>query len=265
MSDNNESVQRAIIPVLFEDEHLVIVHKPSGMFVHRSLADRSATEFVVQHVRDQVGYFVYPVHRLDRPTSGVLMLAKSSAAAALFGSMFAERQVQKTYVALVRGHTDDAGTINRPLVSDKGQGKSESNPLSVPQDAETAYRTLERFEVPIAFSRHATTRCSLVEVHPKTGRYHQIRRHLAGISHPVIGDADHGDTKFNRHVQTHLGTTRLMLAAVCLEFTHPALGTGMKIDCPLEQSFRSVIEKLGEGNREQGIAGPFTGESGADR
>lgn len=246
MNEPQESEPRTFIPILFEDEQLVIVHKPSGMFVHRSLADRSATEFVVQHVRDQVGCFVYPVHRLDRPTSGVLMLAKSSAAAALFGSMFAERQVRKTYVALVRGHTDDAGTIDRPLVSDKGRGKSESNPLSVPQDAETDYRTLERFEVPIPFGRHATTRCSLVEVHPRTGRYHQIRRHLAGISHPVIGDADHGDTKFNRHAQTHLATTRLMLAAIRLEFPHPTTGCETKIECPLEGSFRSIIEKLRE-------------------
>lgn len=252
MNEPQESEPRTFIPILFEDEQLVIVHKPSGMFVHRSLADRSATEFVVQHVRDQVGCFVYPVHRLDRPTSGVLMLAKSSAAAALFGSMFAERQVRKTYVALVRGHTDDTGTIDRPLVSDKGRGKSESNPLSVPQDAETDYRTLERFEVPIAFGRHATTRCSLVEVHPRTGRYHQIRRHLAGISHPVIGDADHGDTKFNRHAQTHLGTTRLMLAAIRLEFPHSTTGYETKIDCPPEASFRSVIDKLGEA-KETGV------------
>lgn len=246
MTDNTDKEMQNSVPILFEDDKLVIVAKPSGMFVHRSLADRSATEFVVQHVRDQVGCFVYPVHRLDRPTSGALMLAKSSAAAALFGSMFAERQVQKTYVALVRGHTDDTGTIDRPLVSDKGRGKSESNPHSVPQDAETDYRTLERFEVPIAFGRHATTRCSLVEVHPKTGRYHQIRRHLAGISHPVIGDADHGDTKFNRHAQTHLGTTRLMLAAIRLEFPHPTTGCETKIECPLEASFRSIIEKLRE-------------------
>lgn len=246
MTDNTDKEMQNSVPILFEDDKLVIVAKPSGMFVHRSLADRSATEFVVQHVRDQVGCFVYPVHRLDRPTSGVLMLAKSSAAAALFGSMFAERQVRKTYVALVRGHTDDAGTIDRPLVSDKGRGKSESNPLSVPQEAETDYRTLERFEVPIAFGRHATTRCSLVEVHPRTGRYHQIRRHLAGISHPVIGDADHGDTKFNRHAQTHLATTRLMLAAIRLEFSHPTTGCETKIECPLEASFRSIIEKLRE-------------------
>lgn len=246
MTDNTDKEMQNSVPILFEDDKLVIVAKPSGMFVHRSLADRSATEFVVQRVRDQVGCFVYPVHRLDRPTSGVLMLAKSSEAAALYCSMFAERQIRKTYVALVRGHTDDTGTIDRPLVSDKGRGKSESTPHSVPQDAETDYRTLERFEVPIAFGRHATTRCSLVEVHPKTGRYHQIRRHLAGISHPVIGDADHGDTKFNRHAQTHLGTTRLMLAAIRLEFPHPTTGCEIEIECPLEASFRSIIEKLRE-------------------
>ena len=146
------------IPILYEDDQLVGVAKPSGMFVHRSAADRSATEFVVQTVRDQLRCFVYPVHRLDRPTSGVLLLAKNSEAAALYAAMFAERQVQKTYLALVRGHTQDSGKIDRALVSDKGRGKRVTNPHSVPQDAETCYRTLEKFEAGFASGRHETTR-----------------------------------------------------------------------------------------------------------
>lgn len=238
-----ETIKRDI-PILYEDEQLVAVAKPSGMFVHRSLADRTATEFVVQNVRDQLGSFVYPVHRLDRPTSGVLLLAKNPEAAALYGSMFAERQIQKTYQALVRGHTEDSGTIKHPMVSDKGRRKAEGHPLAVPQEAETEYRTLERFEAPFASGQHPTSRCSLIEAHPKTGRYHQIRRHMFRISHPIIGDSEHGDTKLNRQYQQHAGVTRLMLAAVRVEFDHPVAGKQMSIDCPPDGSFAGVLQRI---------------------
>jgi len=232
------------VPILFEDDQIVAVAKPSGMFVHRSEADRSATEFVLQNVRDQLGRFAYPVHRLDRPTSGVLLLAKNPEAAALFATMFAERLIRKTYLALVRGHADDVGTINRPLVPSKGRGDPKSEAQTTPKEAKTDYRTLERFEVPFASGQHATTRCSLVEAHPKTGRYHQIRRHLFAITHPVIGDSDHGDTKLNRMFQQRLGVTRLMLAAVCVEFVHPVTNRHVSIKCPPDESFANVIIRL---------------------
>ena len=245
MSDDYQTMEcRRPIPVLYEDEQLIAVAKPSGMFVHRSVADRSATEFVVQTVRDQLNCFVYPIHRLDRPTSGVLLLAKSSEAAAIYATMFAERRVQKSYLALVRGFTEDSGRIDRALVSDKARGRPPSDPHWVPQEAETMYRTLETFEASFPSGRHATTRCSLVEVSPKTGRYHQIRRHLVGISHPVIGDSDHGDTKLNRVFQQHAGVTRLMLAAVRVEFVHPLTEAGIVIECPPDDSFSSVINLL---------------------
>lgn len=252
MNEIDPDKQRVTIPILYEDDLLIAVAKPSGMFVHRSLADRSATEFVVQHVRDQIGHFVYPVHRLDRPTSGVLLLAKNPEAAALYGYMFAERQIRKTYLALVRGHTEDSGTIDRPLISDKGRGKPATHPNAVPQEAETAYRTLERFEAPFPSGKHPTSRCSLVEAQPKTGRYHQIRRHLAGISHPIIGDAEHGDTKLNRQYQQYASVTRLMLAAVRVEFVHPVTGKMVVIECPLEESFAAVVNsKWGTVNGKQ--------------
>jgi tRNA pseudouridine65 synthase len=245
MSNSNQPKEcRSPIPVLYEDDQLIAVAKPSGMFVHRSVADRSATEFVVQTVRDQLNCFVYPIHRLDRPTSGVLLLAKSSEAASVYATMFAERRVLKTYLALVRGFTEDSGTIDRPLVSDKGRGRPATDPHAVPQEAETLFRTLKKFELRFPSGRHATTRCSLVEASPKTGRYHQIRRHMAGISHPVIGDADHGDTKLNRIFQEQAGVTRLMLAAVRIEFVHPTTEAGIVIDCPPDDSFSSVINFL---------------------
>ena len=257
MNEVDQESRQTSIPILYEDEQLVAVAKPSGMFVHRSMADRSATEFVVQNVRDQLGSFVYPVHRLDRPTSGVLLLAKNPEAAAIYGNMFAARQIRKTYVALVRGYADDCGTVNRPLISDKARGNVEMHPLTIlPQEAETEYRTLERFEAPFASGQHSTSRCTLIEAFPKTGRYHQIRRHLSGISHPIIGDAEHGDTKLNRQYQLHVGVTHLMLAATRVEFTHPLTGKQLAIECPPPESFAVVVRKLREegrckrGNRE---------------
>lgn len=245
MADENKPEKmNSPIPVLYEDEQLVAVAKPSGMFVHRSVADRSATEFVVQTVRDQLNCFVYPIHRLDRPTSGVLLLAKNSEAASVYATMFAERRVQKTYLALVRGFSEGAGRIDRPLVSDKGRGRPSTDPHAVPQEAETLYRTVEKFEASFPSGQHATTRCSLVEACPKTGRYHQIRRHMTGIAHPIIGDADHGDTKLNRVFQQQAGVTRLMLAAVRIEFVHPVTGTDIVIECRPDDSFGSVINSL---------------------
>jgi tRNA pseudouridine65 synthase len=232
------------VPILYEDESLVAVDKPSGLFVHRSESDRSATEFVLQNVRDQLGHFVYPVHRLDRPTSGVLLLAKNPDAAALLANMFSNRQIHKSYLALVRGHTEDSGTIERPLVSSKGIGKPIDHPQSTPQDAETSYVTQDRFEVPFSTGEHSTTRCALVEATPKTGRYHQIRRHFSGISHPIIGDSEHGDTRFNRRFSERLEVTRLMLAAVRVEFIHPVTSVQTIIECPPAESFAVVVERL---------------------
>ena len=244
MDEVESDSRQSPVTILFEDDQIVAVAKPSGMFVHRSMADRSATEFVLQNVRDQLGHFVYPVHRLDRPTSGVMLLAKSSEAAAIYARMFSEREIRKTYLALVRGHTDDSGTITRPLIPEQGRGKPDGHPSKVPQDAQTEYRTLDRFEVPFSSGQHPTTRCSLVEAQPRTGRFHQIRRHLFGISHPIIGDAEHGDNKLNRLFQQHAGVTRLMLAAVRIEFTHPMTDLPMTIECPLEESFGGVVGRL---------------------
>ena len=244
MDHTEPDEERTLVPILFQDNQLVAVAKPVGMFVHRSDADRSATEFVLQNVRDQLGHFVYPVHRLDRPTSGVLLLAKTPEAATLFGNMFAERQIRKTYLALVRGHTNDSGIIDAPLIPGKPNVKRTGNPRAAPQEAQTAYRTLERFDVPFKSGQHPTTRCSLLEAQPHTGRFHQIRRHMVRIAHPIIGDVEHGDTKLNRRYQDHAAVTHLMLAAVRVEFVHPVTGISTVIDCAPAKSFAVVIERL---------------------
>lgn len=235
---------RQSVSILYEDEDLVAVAKPSGMFVHRSLADRSASEFLVQIVRDRIGCYVYPLHRLDRPTSGLVLLTKSREAAAKFGELLAQRRMVKTYAALVRGYAPEACVVDRPLTSSRGRKKEKEHPQAMPQPAETEIRGIERLEVPVATSRHPATRLTLLEAQPRTGRYHQIRRHLAGLGYPVIGDAEHGDSRLNRLLQQHVGITRLMLAATQLEFIHPVKLMALRIQCPLEPSFVSVLERI---------------------
>ncbi|MEQ9409917.1 MAG: pseudouridine synthase [Fuerstiella sp.] len=241
---NDSAADADELPILYNDEWLVAVAKPSGLFVHRSNEDRSATSFVLQQIRDQLGHFVYPVHRLDRATSGIVVLAKMPEAASGMGLLFTERRVSKTYQALVRGFCDDHGSIRIPLVSSLGRGSPAGHPQAAPQDAETHYETRQRFELPLPSGRYPTTRCSLVEVRPVTGRYHQIRRHFNQISHPVLGDTSHGDSHQNRFYRNHLNLTRLMLAAVRLQFPHPVTGQTVLITCPPEVSFQAVIDRL---------------------
>ncbi|MDG1895405.1 MAG: pseudouridine synthase [Fuerstiella sp.] len=232
------------VQILYQDEHLVAVAKPSGMFVHRSDADRSAESVVVQILRSQLAQNIFPVHRLDRATSGVLLLARSHAAASACGLMFSERRVKKTYHALIRGFSMPEGQVDTPLKSSRGRDKPDGHPWAIPQHASTSYRTLKQFQVPIALGQHATTRSSLVKVQPETGRYHQIRRHFNYVSHPVIGDTSHGDGRHNRVYREHFGAERLMLAAVRLEFQHPVTEKPCDINCPADSSFTTVIDQL---------------------
>lgn len=232
------------LQVLYVDDALIAVNKPTGMFVHRSAADRTETSFVLQLVRDKVGAFVYPVHRLDRATSGVVLLAKSSEVAAVLSQMFAERLVTKTYRALVRGHCEQTGVVDIPLISARGREKPEGHPFREAQDAVTEYRTLRQYDVPLVSDRYPTTRCSLLEVRPLTGRYHQIRRHFNYVSHPVIGDTSHGDTRQNRFFLAQFGCDRLMLAAVTVKFAHPVTGHPLHIHCPAGPAFDSVLQQL---------------------
>lgn len=232
------------LPILYQDEGLVAVAKPSGMFVHRTAEDRTDTQVVLQIVRDQIGQFIYSIHRLDRATSGVVLLATTKECASAMGTAFAERNVAKTYVALVRGHCSEEGRITRPLVPSQGRELPAGHPAAEPKEAETWFRTLEKFEAPIHCGRYETTRSTLIEVKPRTGRFHQIRRHMNFDSHPVIGDTTHGDSRHNVLYREHFGLSRLMLAATQLEFRHPITDASITVDCPPDSSFAAVVERV---------------------
>lgn len=234
------------LSILYQDEALVAVHKPSGLLVHRSLIDKHETRFAMQMVRDQIGRHVYPVHRLDRPTSGVLLFALSSEIATLVGEQFATQQVDKTYFAIVRGFTEERGEINHPLKEklDKIADKmaDQNKPAQI---AKSLYKTLATFELPHSVGRYLTARYSLVKLKPKTGRKHQLRRHMAHISHPILGDTTHGDGKHNKFVRQQFGFIGLGLTCQALQLTHPLTQDDLLIRTEFDQRMVKLLVSWG--------------------
>lgn len=212
------------LTVLWQDEHLVVVYKPAGWLVHRTGLDAHETRFVLQALRDQLGRHVWPVHRLDKGTCGVLVLALHAEAARALAQSFAQHQVHKRYLALVRGWLP-AG----PIEVDHAL-KPDDAPEDAPvQEAHTRLRCLAQLAWPEAYeARHPQTRLSLVEALPTTGRRHQIRRHLKHVAHPIIGDATHGKGPLNRWWAERLGGQRLWLHAQALALPHPVSGQWMQ-------------------------------------
>ncbi|MDX1320940.1 MAG: tRNA pseudouridine(65) synthase TruC [Oceanospirillum sp.] len=240
-----EDRQDEILPVLYQDEHLVVVNKPSGLLVHRSPIDRHETRFALQMVRNQIGQKVFPVHRLDKPTSGALVFALSSEVARKLGEQMMAHEVDKTYVAVVRGYAPEAGEIDHALVEEPDKRIKGSKEKSEPQAAFSRYRCLATAELDVCIERYPQSRFSLVEVKPETGRRHQIRRHLKHINHPIIGDAKHGRGRYNRYFKEHLASDRLLLAATEIAFQHPVTGQPLTIQAPLEESMQRIMSRLG--------------------
>ena len=222
------------LDILFEDESLIAVHKPAGLLVHRSKIATDAEEFALQILRDQIGQKVYPTHRLDRKTSGVLLFAKDEETNRLMQIQFMEQLVSKTYKAIVRGWTDDAGTIDYALTTDSGKT----------QDAITHYTTLQRSEIDLPNGKFATARFSLVELKPETGRMHQLRKHLAHIFHPIIGDRPHGCNKQNKLFLEHFSMIEMMLHAQKLAFTHPITEEKIEIQSAIQGEMKRMMGEL---------------------
>lgn len=225
------------LTIVYDDANLVVIDKPPGLLVHRSWIARQATEFAMQTLRDQIGQRVYSLHRLDRPTSGLLVFGKDPESARLVSEQFAEGQVLKRYHAVVRGYLGE-GLLDYPLKEqlDKIADKLAQQDKAA-QTAVTAYRCVQQFELAVAVTdHHPTSRYSLMELSPKTGRKHQLRRHMAHLRHPIIGDTRHGDSRQNRYFREQHGITRLLLAATGLQFKHPFSGAqiDLQLDIPAE-------------------------------
>ena len=243
MTEIVPSVTPETLPILYQDERLVVVDKPSGLLVHRSPIDRHETRFALQILRDQLGQRVYTIHRLDKGTSGVLAFGLNPDAAREYSAIFAQRGVVKTYVALVRGWPAEEGTIDRPLAAVDDE-RSDPRPAE-PRESRTAFRRIATFELPMRVDRYPTSRYALVELTPHTGRRHQLRRHLASESHPIVGDSTYGKGKHNRLFRDLFGVPRLLLACTRLEFTPPASATTLRVKAPLAADFAGLLTRLG--------------------
>jgi len=237
---------RETCEVIYQDEHLVAINKPSGLLVHRSLIDRHETRYALQLVRDQIGQYVYPVHRLDKPTSGVLLFGLSSDSARELSSQFVAGGVRKHYLAVVRGHCPAEGCIDYPLKDERDRIADRDRSIELPtRNAITHYRRLATAELPVAVERYPHTRYSLVALRPETGRRHQLRRHLKHIGYPLIGDAKHGKGVHNRFFRAQYDCPRLLLACTTLELTHPVSGRSLVLQASLDAPFQRVLKTFG--------------------
>ena len=236
-----------MLDILYRDDFLVAIHKPAGLLVHRSDIDRHETRFAVQLLRDQIGRRVHPLHRLDKGTSGVLLFALDAGSAREVGGQFQRDQVNKRYLAIVRGWPPETGIIDHALsrrFDDYGRKLGpESTAEALP--AVTGYRRLATVELPEAVDRYPTSRYALVSLAPKSGRQHQLRRHLKHIAHPIIGDATWGKGIHNRFFQQRFGCGHLLLACAGIELRHPQDGRSLAIEAPLEEGFARVADALG--------------------
>jgi tRNA pseudouridine65 synthase len=234
------------LTVLYRDEHIVVIDKPANLLVHRSEIDRHETRFAIQILRDQIGQKVWPAHRLDRGTSGVLLFGLSPEMASLLGRQFEAGTVEKRYLAVVRGHPPLSGSIDHALSRQRDayefQGENSSQEA---QPALTRYRRLASIELPFAVDRYPSSRYALLELEPVTGRRHQLRRHLKHIAHPIIGDATYGKGRHNRFFAEQFDCNRLLLACTRLSFTHPVTRQNIAVDAPLTGKFASLLTRFG--------------------
>ncbi|MDD3723736.1 MAG: pseudouridine synthase [Lutibacter sp.] len=201
------------IEILFEDYHIIIVNKPNNVLIHNSYYARNIKEeTLLDLLFTQFGYHLYPVHRLDRKTSGVLMLAKHKENVAVFQELFNANQIQKTYLGIVRGFVDLALVIGSPV----------KNPdTKIYKDAETFCEPIYTKLLDIPVIPYENSRYSLVRLTPVTGRMHQLRIHMNKISHPIVGDYKYGDRFHNRMFELEFDCENLFLHAHSLHFSQP--------------------------------------------
>ena len=234
------------LDIIYQDEYMVAINKPAGLLVHKSYLARKEIYFAMTILRDQLGQYVYPIHRLDRPTSGVLLFALSSEIARQLSEIFQEREVTKGYIAMVRGHIIGGDTLDYPLKEELDKiADKKAQQDKEPQEAVTDWQQLLHGEFDAPIGKYDKARFSLVALKPQTGRKHQLRRHLAHLRHPIMGDTTHGDGKQNKYFKAHLGEQRLMLHASQLHFKHPITSEELKIEAPIPQCFIEVCKRVG--------------------
>ncbi len=278
-NDGREDHRQDKLEIIYQDKDLVAVNKPAGLLVHKSAMDSHETRFALQMTRDLIGQRVFPVHRLDKPTSGVLLFALSPTVAREISLQFQKKQMKKVYLAVIRGYLQGTGTIDHPLKNIKKRrpassfchsripspmGKDlsfqnshccgepqverdERAPLTVPtkQAAITHYAGVATVELPVCVDQYPHSRYSLVALCPGTGRRHQLRRHMKHLSHPIVGDTIYGKSRHNDFFKNQLHCEGLLLWAVCLSFSHPVTGRKMTLWAPPDTRYQGILGRLG--------------------
>lgn len=225
------------LELLHLDDELVAINKPHSLAVHRSRLIGADDDYVMDRLALQVSGRLHAVHRLDRATSGVMLVARSRETAAAIGAQFMARTVAKSYLAVVRGWPAEEGRIDYPLSGSSLSGEA--------KPALTDWQRLATIEIPIATGRYPQQRYALLEVVPQTGRYRQIRRHFHHLSHHLLGDTSHGRGDHNRLIRQHFGVHRLLLHAWTLGVTDPRTGSAMDFVAPLDAPWQRLLDAFG--------------------
>lgn len=232
-------MKKEIVNIIFEDEYIMAVYKPNNILVHHSvMANNQLDELsLVQLIQQQLNKKYYPIHRLDRKTSGIILFAKQKEYVNMFQNLFLNNEIQKTYYGLVRGHIPEIGKIESPV---KGRDANQH------KDALTFYKRIKTFNLPIQVGPYENSRYSLVSLTPKTGRLHQLRIHMNKISHPLIGDSKYGDRFHNRMFETKFKNEAMFLHAKTLEFKHPYSLKNISIACDFPKNWTRILEELNQ-------------------
>ena len=225
------------IPIIYQDEFIICVAKPNNVLVHHAHHSRNVADekSLLQFLDEQVGGKFYPIHRLDRKTSGIILLAKETHFVSQFQDLFTANEIQKTYYGVVRGFSPESKIIDSPV---KGRD------ANVHKEALTHLRTLEQVTLDIPVKPYDSSRYSLVELSPKTGRMHQLRVHSNKISHPLIGDTKYGDKNHDMMFDEKFGWKNMFLHAGKLEFKHPFTSEELTLKAPFPKDWIALFEEF---------------------
>ena len=233
-TDDQQKIKPPHLTIIARDQSLVVINKPAGLLVHKSAIDFHEQQNAQEILQQQINSEVFPAHRLDKPTSGALLFALNRETASKLARKFQNHEVYKDYIAIVRGHTDDKGSIDNPV-------RDKDAPKKPKKTATTHYETLARITLPFAVDQYPEARYSLLKMRPESGRRHQLRQHMKHISHPIIGDTSYGKTTHNRFFKQQLHCARLLLHAKSLKFTHPNNGEPVTLSAAYDEPFERVI------------------------
>ena len=235
------------LEILFEDEDLIAVNKPAGLLVHPSWITPASEPHLMGQIKAYLdAEKVHTVHRLDRATSGVILVGKNLSVTQALQEQFVQRSIRKTYLCVVRGWSVEEEVIDYPLVPKRDKFAdpfAQEDPEA--KESVTSYRRLAQVELDIPVGRYPKARYSLLEARPKTGRKHQIRRHMKHILHPIIGDTKYGEGRHNRLFREEFNIHRLLLMATQLEFVHPVTQQEMRLSAPLSSEVADLFNRFG--------------------